>query len=102
MEALAGCEVVVAARLHGVLLGHVAGCPVIAVSHERKVRTLMEEMGHGRFCFEMDEFSGEAAWERLLEIRARRPELASDVRRRAGGYRHRVDAQYDQLFGSSP
>ncbi|HEX5924722.1 MAG TPA: polysaccharide pyruvyl transferase family protein [Baekduia sp.] len=101
MQVLAGVDIVVAARLHGVLLGHVAGRPALAVSHERKVRTLMDEMGHGRYCFEIDDFDPEAGWTRLGEIDARRPELAAEIGRTVADYRRRVDAQYDRVFGAA-
>src|SRR5262249_17786360 len=50
MALLATFEAVVAARFHGVLLAHVVGCPVLAVSHERKVATLMSQLGHDAYC----------------------------------------------------
>jgi len=95
------CQVVVAARLHGVLLAHVAGRPALAISHERKVRTLMDELGHGRYCFEFDEFAAEAGWERFRELHARHAELAADVQRVAADYRRRVDDQYQRVFGGA-
>ncbi|TMQ10936.1 MAG: polysaccharide pyruvyl transferase family protein, partial [Deltaproteobacteria bacterium] len=55
MGLLATFDAVVAARFHGVLLAHVVGCPVLAVSHERKVATLMSELGHDAYCAPIDE-----------------------------------------------
>ncbi|HKA89878.1 MAG TPA: polysaccharide pyruvyl transferase family protein [Haliangiales bacterium] len=101
MDVLAGVDIVVAARLHGVLLGHVAGRPALAVSHERKVRTLMEDMGHARWCIDIDDFDPDAGFARLQEIAADLPALAAVVRRTAADYRRRVDAQYDRVFGPS-
>lgn len=101
MQVLAGVDVVAAARLHGVLLGHVAGKPALAISHERKVRTLMEDMKHERFCFDIDEFDPEVGWQRLQEIEARRDELTAAVGAATAGYRGRVDAQYDRFFGAA-
>lgn len=102
LSVLRGCAVVVAARLHGVLLGHVAGRPALAISYERKVRTLMEGMGHERFCFELEEFDADGGWQRFRELHARADELAAEVARTVGEYRQRVDAQYDRVFGAPP
>lgn len=46
-------DVVISSRLHGVLLAIVAERPVLALSHERKVRTLMRDAGVAEFCTEL-------------------------------------------------
>ncbi len=102
MRVLADCEVVISARLHGVLLSHLAGRPTLAFSHERKVRTLMEEMELGRYCFEMDDFGPEDAWERFLELYEHRDEIADAIARKVAALRRRVDAQFDLVFGGPP
>jgi len=102
MELLASCDVVVAARFHGVLLAHVVGCPTLAVSHERKVATLMSELGHEAYCAPIDELDPAAASATLDQLLARRGPLAAQIREVADGYRRRVDAQYDQVFGAPP
>jgi polysaccharide pyruvyl transferase WcaK-like protein len=97
---LASCEVAVAARLHGVILSHVSGTPALAISHERKVKTLMETMEQTQYCFEIDGFSVDESWPRFLELFERRAAIAADVRARVSGYRKQVEAQYDRVFGA--
>jgi polysaccharide pyruvyl transferase WcaK-like protein len=46
-------DVVISSRLHGVLLAIVAGRPVLALSHERKVRAVMGDAGVSAFCAEL-------------------------------------------------
>lgn len=100
MALLASFDAVVAARFHGVLLAHVVGCPVLAVSHERKVATLMAELGHQAYCAPIDDLDV-AVWSaRLDELLAQRESLAAHIRERAADYRRRVDAQYDAVFGA--
>lgn len=61
-------DIVVSSRLHGVLLAIVAGRPVLALSHERKVRTLMNDAGVAPFCTELTTATmGEVA-ERLGDL----------------------------------
>ena len=43
---------VTAARLHGALLSILMHKPVVAVSYNRKVRILMEELGCPELCLE--------------------------------------------------
>jgi polysaccharide pyruvyl transferase WcaK-like protein len=46
-------DVVISSRLHGVLLAIVAGRPVLALSHERKVRAVMGDAGVSSFCLDL-------------------------------------------------
>lgn len=100
MKTLARVEIVVAARLHGVMLSHIAGRPALAIAHERKVRTLMQDMEQERYCYDIDDFEPEAGWQRLVEIMERRTELAEAVDRNVAENRRRVEAQYDEVFGA--
>ena len=45
VAALAACDAVLAMRLHGVLVGHSAGRPVVALEYDEKVRALNDELG---------------------------------------------------------
>jgi len=99
MSILADADVIVAARFHAVLLGHAVGRPVLAVSHERKVTTLMAEMGHERFCAPIDELDPELARARLAEILEHHAQLCQSIAQVAATYRHRVEQQYDRVFG---
>jgi polysaccharide pyruvyl transferase WcaK-like protein len=101
-EVLAGTDLVVAARLHGVLLAHMAHRPVLAVSHERKVKTLMDGMGQERFCLDIAGFDAAQAHARLDLLASRRGEEGRAVAAAVAGFRARVEAQYDLLLGPAP
>lgn len=53
LEFYSGLDLVIASRLHGVLLAIVAARPVLALSHERKVRALMSDAGVSHFCADL-------------------------------------------------
>lgn len=97
-EALAEVEMVIASRLHGVLLAHLLGLPVGALSYERKVGTLMRTMGHERYCLSIDGFDPAAAFECFERLFDDRAQVSSDVRRIVAGFRHEVELQYDRVF----
>jgi polysaccharide pyruvyl transferase WcaK-like protein len=99
LSTIAGVDLVVTARLHGVILSHVSHRPVLAVAHERKVRTLMEEAGQARFCFDIASVDPAAAYARLLDLAAGREELTRSIADAVERNRVRVSAQYDALFG---
>jgi polysaccharide pyruvyl transferase WcaK-like protein len=102
MRAFSLAEVVVAARLHGVVLAHVAGRPTLAVAHERKVKTLMHDIGQARYCIDIDDFDAASGWQRWLELRERRAELSTEISAVADRCRREVDGQLDRLFGGAP
>jgi polysaccharide pyruvyl transferase WcaK-like protein len=99
MQTLSQLDLVVSARLHGVLLSHVAGRPVLAIAHERKVATLMGEMNQSQYCYDIDGFDPALGWTRLQELLERRKSVAIDIGARVDEYRRRVEAQYDLIFG---
>ncbi|HKV70102.1 MAG TPA: polysaccharide pyruvyl transferase family protein, partial [Gemmatimonadales bacterium] len=95
---LAGVDVVVASRLHGVLLAHVAGRPVLALSYDWKVDRHMEDLGQGAYRASID-LADPAPWilalEQLIRERAR---MAAAVESAVERARTRVLAQYAAVF----
>ena len=67
IDLVGSLDAVVVARLHGAVLSHLAHRPVMAVAHERKVRTLMNELGHERYVFDIADFDPEIGYARLRE-----------------------------------
>jgi len=98
---LCGVRAVVASRLHGVLLAHLLGLPVAALSYERKVTTLMDSMGHKDYCLPIDTFDPPAAWQSLSELLARRGDLSEGIGKSVASFRRQVDEQYDSVLFES-
>ncbi len=93
-------DLVVASRMHGLLLAQCAGRPTIALSYDRKVDTLMSDMGFSHFCLPLDSTS-------LEQVRAAYRAIAPDlmlvqlqVQRRVQEYAHRVALQFEEIFGA--
>jgi polysaccharide pyruvyl transferase WcaK-like protein len=53
LEFFRGMDVIISSRLHGVLLAIVAARPVLALSHDRKVRAAMIDAGVSDFCADL-------------------------------------------------
>ena len=100
-RALAPADVVVAARLHGVIISHVLGKPVLALSYERKVTSLMDGMEQQTLCLPIRSLDSEVATAKVLGILEQRQTWATDVRTRVAAYRQQVEAQYDRSFGAA-
>jgi len=94
LAALESMDVVVASRLHSVILAHLCGVPTVAVSFDRKVDAHMDMAGEGDVCLDIrriDARTLEAAFRRICATRAgRRRSIAAHVRT----WRDALDAQY--------
>jgi polysaccharide pyruvyl transferase WcaK-like protein len=90
-------DLVVASRLHGVVLAHLLGKPVVAVSFDRKVATHMASMGQQPYCLDIHEVGSDA----LQETFGRLEHTATAERARLEGTvaecRRAVEAQYDTV-----
>jgi polysaccharide pyruvyl transferase WcaK-like protein len=63
-----GLDIVISSRLHGVLLAIVAGRPVLALSHERKVRTVMSDAGVTDYCADLSNATAEGTMAMLRTL----------------------------------
>ncbi|HEV7394798.1 MAG TPA: polysaccharide pyruvyl transferase family protein [Burkholderiales bacterium] len=89
LEFYRGLDLVISSRLHGVLLAIVAGRPVAALAHERKVRAVMDDAGMSRFCTNLESATVEsvdsilAALTTQLDICSRQLREYADSAKRA-------------------
>jgi polysaccharide pyruvyl transferase WcaK-like protein len=100
LEQAARVDVVVASRLHGVILAQLAETPVIALSYDRKVDVQMEAVGQGAFRLAIDEFTlgdFETCLDRLL---ANREIVRSKIKASFSESRAQLEAQYDAIFSA--
>lgn len=79
LDALRSFHVVVAGRLHGVILSHISGVPVLAISYHRKVRAHMEDMAQEKYCLEFEEFSAARSRAHLNEMLEQRPAVTTEL-----------------------
>lgn len=96
---LSTADVVVASRLHGVLLAHAVGRPVVALSYERKVETLMHDTGETARCLALDGLDTEDAFAAVTRTLRDGPALSAAIAARVHGFRARVERQYDEVLG---
>lgn len=61
-------DIVVSSRLHGVLLAINAGRPVLAISHERKVRAVMSDVGMTAYCTDLPTANPEQVSGKLRDL----------------------------------
>lgn len=90
-------DIVISSRLHGVLLAIVAGRPVLALSHERKVRAVMADAGVDSFCLDLPTATIEHVSERLGGLTDQLDACARRVREYAAVARAAVRRQEEML-----
>jgi polysaccharide pyruvyl transferase WcaK-like protein len=85
-------DIVVASRLHGLVLSFLAGKPCIALSYDRKVDALMTDVGLTAYCLDIRSFTGEKALATLRNLHANGSLVASKL--------SAICCDYDQLLQS--
>jgi polysaccharide pyruvyl transferase WcaK-like protein len=99
LQLIAGMDLVIASRLHGVLLSHLMAVPVLAISYDRKVDVHMNEIGQMEHCVNFDRMDTRMLIERFRALGAVRARESAHLTRMVQGYRDQLEAQYDRLLG---
>jgi polysaccharide pyruvyl transferase WcaK-like protein len=98
-------DVVVASRLHGVILPIVAGTPVVAISYMRKVSRFMADSGMAGRCLDVRQLSSDRLVASTLEALADAVQMRARLAELNRRFRAELSAQYDavaRLAGSVP
>jgi polysaccharide pyruvyl transferase WcaK-like protein len=98
LQSISGADVVIASRLHGVILSHLIAKPVIAISYDRKVDAHMSEIGQSEYRINIDEFTSETLTERFLALHEVARLESDRVEHAVQRYRDQVGTQFDLLF----
>ena len=89
---LATCDVVVAMRLHAVLLAANAAVPVVALAYDPKVTAATRALGLEDYAIDLASATAERIAERVEQAQAAR----SDIRRRLQARHHELEAAAQQ------
>lgn len=102
LEAVSGARVVVASRLHAIILSAVAGRPVVAVSPSRKADRQMADLELEGWCLDMRT----AEPDQLVDLARRAADhhepLATQVQARVRSLREGLDRAFDDLAAAIP
>ena len=91
-------DLVVASRLHSVLLAQLVGTPVLAISFDRKVDVQMESMGQSLFRLPIDNFEMSTFQDRFVRLEAYLETAREQIRARVPENRVQLEAQYDAIL----
>jgi polysaccharide pyruvyl transferase WcaK-like protein len=91
-------DLVVATRFHGIVLSFLMNKPVIGISNQPKMDSLMRDMGQGDYLLDLERFDVETLRERFLSLEANRDKIKRDVQPIISGYREALETQYREVF----
>lgn len=97
VESVRGADLVVASRLHAVILSLVAECPVLAVAHLDKVRAVMDDIGHASYCLPLQQIESGPLRELACQALDRSHELRQHIKREVAGFRTRLENIFDEM-----
>jgi polysaccharide pyruvyl transferase WcaK-like protein len=91
---LRSVDLVVASRLHGLMLSFLCGKPALALSYDRKVTCLMEDMGQTSYCLDIQSFDSEDLFKSFCMLRANRDIVAPAVMATCSQYKAALQQQF--------
>ena len=97
LTACSAVSLVVASRMHGLLLSALAGCPVIALSFDRKVDQLMSDLGLEDSCFSIREFEPDEIAALVEYKHLNRQEIIEEISKKVSKAAADVDSQFDTV-----
>ncbi len=95
LSRIAGVDVVVASRFHGILLPFVLYKPVIALSYHPKDSSLMQDMAQTDYCLDIESFKVQSLKDCFQSIRRNLDTVRTQIIKRETEYRKLLDRQYD-------
>jgi polysaccharide pyruvyl transferase WcaK-like protein len=96
---IAAVDIVVSPRFHNLLLGLMMNIPGVSISYDPKNDQLLEGVGLGKYCQQLEKVDVQKLIDQFTELEARSEEVKPVIERKAREYRNLLDQQYDLIFG---
>ncbi|GAC1688268.1 MAG: hypothetical protein NVS9B5_27470 [Terriglobales bacterium] len=87
-------DFVVASRLHGLLLSLLSGNPSLAISYDRKVRTLMNDLDQAAYCLEISSLCSETLLETFSRLQENAHIIPQKLQTILANYNRLLENQY--------
>jgi polysaccharide pyruvyl transferase WcaK-like protein len=100
LNVYASVDVVVASRLHGVLLSYACRVPVVAVSYDPKVEHLVDAFDQNAACLPIDTLESSQLLKALDQVWAAREAISRQLGVKASAFQELLADQYDRVFGA--
>jgi polysaccharide pyruvyl transferase WcaK-like protein len=100
LNVYASVDVVVASRLHGVLLSYACRVPVVAVSYDPKVEHLVDSFDQNAACLQIDTLESSQLLKTFDQVWGAREAISRQLAVKAIAFRELLADQYDRVFGA--
>jgi len=91
-------DIAVASRLHSVILAHLVGVPVLAISYERKVKTQMDAFGQSAHCLDIHRLAPADLDRGFARLCEERKQVQDELRARSRQANADIQRQYDLVL----
>lgn len=98
LSTLAGADIVVATRYHGVVLSYLLNKPVLGIAYHKKTEDLMRKIGQSKYALDIQRMDPEVMRERFITLEKEAVAVRQEIDRRLTGLREAVDEQYDRVL----
>jgi polysaccharide pyruvyl transferase WcaK-like protein len=102
VDEMSGCGVIVASRYHNVISGLLSQRPVVSVAYGPKNTALMERVGLGDFCQDIDALDVDRLLEQLRSVEGQWPRLQPLLAEYLRSFREQTDGQLRRLANAMP
>jgi len=98
LSQLSSVNVVVSSRFHNLLLGLMVGKPVLAISYHEKFQPLMNGVGLGEFCQDIERIDVDELIGKVVRLQKNAPGIKLQIAREIERYRIALDEQYERML----
>ena len=102
LEGISRADLIIASRLHGVILSHLNAIPALAISFDPKVDAHMKAMGQYDYCLNIEHLKLDTLRERFVALHTARHREQETIRAAALRFRHLLEQQYERMVGPTP
>ncbi len=98
IQSIAITDFVVASRFHNVLLSQLMEKPVLAISYQAKIDSLMLNTDQSKYCLPIATFGVDDLKARFNALKENQEKIIKQVKQHYQDYRKALDQQYDRIF----
>jgi polysaccharide pyruvyl transferase WcaK-like protein len=95
---MSSMDFIITSRFHGVVFAHILNKPVLAISNDQSVKTLMNELGLSEYCVDSEPCDSNVLFERFMALVNNRDEIKNRMAVSLASFRERLSTEFDEVF----